>query len=246
MQRLIIAVAALALALGTARLGFWQLDRAAQKRALADSIAARQAEPPLPAAELADNEAGARQQVHRRTVLRGRWLAEHTVLLDNRQMNKRPGFFVLTPLELADGSAVVVQRGWLPRDPADRTRAVVPALVPGEVEVAGRLAPPPSRLLELGSPAPAESGPIRQNLDLAAFSAELRRRLRPLSLQQDKPAAASGNDALQRDWPEAAVDLHKHHGYAFQWFALSALTVALYVWFQLVQPRRRQRQRPPG
>jgi surfeit locus 1 family protein len=34
--------------------------------------------------------------------------------------------------------------------------------------------------------------------------------------------------------------VHKHYGYAFQWFALSALTCGLYAWFQLIRPRRRQ------
>ena len=36
-----------------------------------------------------------------------------------------------------------------------------------------------------------------------------------------------------------AADVHKHYGYAFQWFALCALIVGLYVWFQLIRPRRR-------
>ena len=46
-------------------------------------------------------------------------------------------------------------------------------------------------------------------------------------------------DGLRRDWPAPAADLGKHHGYAFQWFALSTLIMGLYVWFQLIQPRRR-------
>lgn len=44
-------------------------------------------------------------------------------------------------------------------------------------------------------------------------------------------------DGLQRDWPQPAADVHKHYGYAFQWFALSALTLILYVWFQIIRPR---------
>jgi surfeit locus 1 family protein len=32
--------------------------------------------------------------------------------------------------------------------------------------------------------------------------------------------------------------VQKHYGYAFQWFALSALIIGLYAWFQLPRPRR--------
>jgi surfeit locus 1 family protein len=51
--------------------------------------------------------------------------------------------------------------------------------------------------------------------------------------------AAAGGDGLVRDWPAPAADVHKHYGYAFQWFSLSALTLILYVWFQVLRPRRR-------
>ncbi|MFY9512097.1 MAG: SURF1 family protein, partial [Rubrivivax sp.] len=105
----------------TARLGVWQLDRAAQKNTLQAALDQRRALPPLPAAELALAEPQAAAQHHRSIVLEGRWMAERTVYLDNRQMNGRPGFYAVTPLLLADGTAVLVQRGWLPRDAADRT-----------------------------------------------------------------------------------------------------------------------------
>ena len=51
--------------------------------------------------------------LHRPVILHGHWLAAATVYLDNRQMNGRPGFYVLTPLQLDDRPEVVlVQRGW--------------------------------------------------------------------------------------------------------------------------------------
>ena len=51
-----------------------------------------------------------------------------------------------------------------------------------------------------------------------------------------------GDDGLLRQWPRPALDVHKHYGYAFQWFALCALMTGLYVWFQLVLPRRQARR----
>src|SRR6476469_5265846 len=111
---LLATLAGVALA---ARLGAWQLDRADQKIALQASLEARSREPVLDGQSLARSPLAAEAQHHRRVSLRGRWLAERTVFLDNRQMDGKVGFFVVTPLALAPGSAVVlVQRGWAPRD----------------------------------------------------------------------------------------------------------------------------------
>jgi surfeit locus 1 family protein len=232
-----VTVAALATALLTARLGWWQLDRAQQKLT---ALAAREAQAQMPAidqvAQLASTDAQAQDQHHRLLQLSGRWSPAHTVLLDNRQMNGRPGFFVLTPLVLADGSALLVQRGWLPRDFLERSRVRDVPTSSDEVRVLGRIAPPPSRLFEFGSAVP---GRIRQNVDLDAYSRETGLRLRPLSLLlADSPATLG--DGLQRDWPSPSTGVAKNRGYAVQWFALSLLIVALYVWFQIIQPYRRR------
>jgi surfeit locus 1 family protein len=234
-----VLVAAVAGAALTARLGFWQLDRAAEKTALAASIESRSRLPELPMTALAATPAEAEAQHWRKVRLHGRWLAAHSVFLDNRQMDGRPGFFVVTPLQIGPGDAVLVQRGWAPRNQEVRS-ALPPVATPaGEVEVLGLIAPPPSRLYEFGHEA---SGPIRQNLDLAAASREFGITLRPLSIWQLE-AAANPDDGLARHWPVAAVDVSTHYGYAFQWFALSALVAGLYVWFQLIRPRLRQRAR---
>ncbi len=232
---LAILLAALAGVAVTAALGVWQLNRAAQKLSLQQTLEDRTALPELPAAALAGTPADAAAQHYRRIHLRGQWITQATVFLDNRQMNGRPGFVVVTPLRLAgSGEAVLVQRGWSPRDFTDRAHVPDVPSPPGEVEVVGHIAPPPARLYEFAGSA---SGPIRQNLDLSAFSREVGVALKPLSVLQDGTVA----DGLLRQWPRPAVDVHKHHGYAFQWFALCALMAGLYVWFQLVRPRLRQR-----
>ena len=233
----IVLLAALAAAAGTARLGVWQLDRAGQKIALQEALRSRRAMPPLPAAELARDAAQAAAQQHRGITLLGRWQPEFTVYLDNRQMDDRPGFFVLTPLRLDDGSAVLVQRGWVPRDAADRTRISAPPPPAGHVAVQGRIALAPGRLYEFSG---AASGAIRQNLDIEAYARETALPLLPLSVVQED-AAAVPPDGLLRHWPVPAAGVQKHYGYAFQWFALSALCIGLYVWFQLIRPRRQHR-----
>lgn len=225
-----LALALLACA-GTARLGFWQLDRAQQKLDLQAAADAALALPPLGASELP-----LAQAPHRRVRLRGHWLSAHTVWLDNRPMEGRAGFYVVTPLRLAEtGRVLLVQRGWAPRDPYDRQRLPTLRTPSDEVGVEGQLVDGPSRLYDLGS---AGSGAIRQNLDIAAFGREAGIELLPYTVVQTDPAT---DDGLFRHWPAPDVGLHKHYGYAFQWFALCALIACLYVWFQLLRPRFRAR-----
>jgi surfeit locus 1 family protein len=218
----------------TASLGLWQLDRAAQKTALQSQINDRGALSAWDNAELLA-AADATQGVHRPARLVGTWVPERTVFLDNRQMNTRVGFFVVTPLQLEGSKQVVlVQRGWVPRDFTDRSRVPEVLTPAGRVALEGRLAPPPGKLYELGE---SGLGAIRQNIDLASFARETGLSLLGVSvLQTNNPA-----DGLLRDWPLLAIDVHKHHGYAFQWFSLCALAGLLYLWFQILSPRRKRR-----
>jgi surfeit locus 1 family protein len=241
----VVLIAAVGLTLLALRLGWWQLDRARQKEALQSALDTRATLPPLDAAQLSDDPLAAEAQHHRRVRARGEWLAEATVFLDNRQMRARPGFFVLTPLRLEPppgappGTAerlLWVQRGWVARDNNERTRLPELPTPTGTVEVTGRVAPPPARLYQF---APEGQGRIRQNLDLAESARSLGRPVLPTTLVQTEEPA-SGPDGLLRDWPRPVVDVQKHHGYAFQWFALGALVAGLYVWFQLIRPRRRR------
>ena len=168
-------------------------------------------------------------KLYRRIMVRGRWLASSTVFLDNRQMHGKPGFFAVTPLQL-EGSAqvVLVQRGWVPRNFIDRSQVPALPLEAGLVQLEGRIAPPPSKLYDFDA---SQAGVIRQNLDLVRFSREIGRPLLDVSILQSGPPG----DGLLRDWPRVNVGVEKHHGYAFQWFALGGLITLLYGWFQIVR-----------
>jgi surfeit locus 1 family protein len=216
-------------------LGFWQLDRAAQKEALQASIQAQAGKAPLDNAQVLALAAQGRMQesgvLYHPARLKGVWLPDQTVYLDNRQMNARPGFYVLTPFKLkATGAVVMVQRGWVGRDFTDRTRLPQVQSPDGTVRVNGLMALPPSKLYALGEEG---QGVIRQNLDLQKFSSETGLPLLEISLVQQGPAS----DGLLREWPQAATGVEKHYGYAFQWFGLALLIALLYVWFQIVRPR---------
>jgi surfeit locus 1 family protein len=216
----------------TFSLGRWQLSRAAQKQALWASIEQRQQLPTLDEAALAHplDEAQLNGLLHRQVALRGRWLADRTVFLDNRPMQRHTGFYVLTPLQLAGSEAVVlVQRGWAPRHRTNRTQLPPVHTPTEEVTVTGRLTSHPPRLYALGED---QGGPIRQNLDLNTYGIETGLPLVNLMVLQNGAAS----EGLRRDWPEPASGVARHHGYAFQWFGLCALIALLFLWFQVVRP----------
>lgn len=234
----VLTIAAVLVAALTFSLGQWQLRRAAQKVGLQYAIEAQGNLPILKAADLASVK-DLEELVHRKATLKGLWRAEHTVFLDNRQMQGKPGFIAITPLVLdGSGQIILVQRGWVPRNFGERSNLPNIQTPAGPVTVRGRIAPPPSKLYEFKG---AESGRIRQNLDVAAFSRETGLGLLSVSMLQTGVA----NEGLQRDWAQPKVGTDKHYGYAFQWFALCALMVGLYVWFQVLNPWRLRRKIAP-
>ena len=226
----VITIAAL-IGIGlTLALGRWQLSRASQKEDLQAAITAQRQHAALGNTELVDvmvtavNPLGS---VHRTVMLRGSWVASQTVFLDNRQMNAKPGFYVITPMVLEKTNhAVLVQRGWIGRNFNDREHLVDVPTDSGLVEILGRIAPSPPELLELGV---AGTGRIRQNLEIELFKAETGLPLLPVSILQLDVAS----DGLLRDWPVAAATAGKNYGYAFQWFGLSLLITLIYGWFQI-------------
>jgi surfeit locus 1 family protein len=256
--RLLVLLAAVGASGVTASLGLWQLDRARQKDQLQAAIQARSVMPPLKNAELQGTD-----QHHRVAQLVGQWKPETLVHLENRPMNGQAGFVVLTALDLGDGRAVLVQRGWQPRDLRDRTLTQpVPTPPQQTVRLYARVAPPPSRLMDFEG---AAQGTVRQNVDLKAYAQEFDLQLLPVSLVQlepalqcegaSNPAAHSGStpvcerileDGLKRDWVVVGSSADKNRGYALQWFGLSALVAGLYIWFQWLVPWRKRKATSSG
>lgn len=235
----VLTVATWAMVALTLSLGRWQLSRAEHKLQLAQAVTARGQEPALDARALLKS-GDLSLDVHRWVQLQGQWLPEKTIYLDNRPMQGKAGFWVLTPLKL-EGSdrLILVQRGWVPRDFADRSR-LAPVQTPDDlVQVQGRMALSPGKLYEFKG---EERGRIRQNLDIAAFRMETGLDLLAALVVQTGPAG----EGLQRDWDAPDTGVAKHHGYAFQWFALSALLIVLYLWFQGLSPwlKRKSESRP--
>ncbi len=232
-RRWTVLVAAVLVCALTARLGMWQLDRASQKQALR---AERDRAAQLPALAPGDVLAAPTGPWAQRQVRwQGEWIAAQSVWLDNRPLQQRSGFVLLTPLRLNSGHVVWVQRGWQAKGAGVHAAPPWPATPSGTVTVVGRLSAQASRAYDLGA---AASGPLKQNLDLAESAVALGPRHVPWVVWQSEACKP-----LVCDWPAPDDGVAKHHGYAVQWFALSALTMGLYVWFQVLLPYRRRSAR---
>lgn len=232
-------LAGVALIALTCSLGRWQLSRAHERIERQARIVALENAPPQ---RVTAQPVAADSVMYRPVLLRGTFDVAHTVLLENRPHVtngvSRPGFEVLIPLRLegAGGRAVLVDRGWLPRDAADRTR-IAPYTTPaGEVQVEGTAVPHASRVFSLGSKDGADEvgQRLRQNIDLDAFSREIGVPLQPFVVQQQSDA----QDGLLRDWPRADLGADRNYGYAFQWFAMAAAVLGLMVFYSVRRYRR--------
>lgn len=231
-------LAATCMTLLTVRLGFWQLGRAQQKET---SHQLEMANAKLPPLEMKDflptplpSEAGLQRRIH----ITGQWLSQWTIYLENRTMQGKPGFWVFTPLQIAPGKALLVQRGWVARDLTYTSTLPAVETPLGTVEVQGRWVPAPSIMYELAKQATNPSThdgftSLRQNINVMSLSEETG--LDFLATVQQTGTASEG---LQRDWSSSLSGADKNRAYALQWFALATLCAGLFAWFQIIQKLR--------
>lgn len=203
-------------------LGFWQLDRLEGRREFNDRYAAGLATAQVP---LEDLLAEGGPLAYRRATATGRYDTEHEVILYGRSLDGRPGNHVLTPLVLADGRAVVVDRGWVPFELDEPP--VEEALPPGgTVEVGGILfADQP------GGAGEVQAGEDRvttvRTVDLGAIADDMPYDLAPWFLQLQTQSPAAG--ALPVPEPPPELTEGPHLSYAFQWFVFATIAAVGYV-----------------
>ena len=209
-----------------AGLGFWQLSRADEKRAIADEFERKREKPPAVLQELRDQPAEA--LAYHPVKIVGHFRREY-FLLDNRMVHGRYGNEVIGVFEEAgNGDLVLVNRGWIVADAARRSLPEAPQ-VNGEQTLTGQVYVAPGKPYMLADKPLAEGWPKRVQ-----------------AVQVDKVAAALGVDAadifpypvrvdpqqpaaLYVDWPVVNVSPAKHLGYAVQWFAMSFVLALLYL-----------------
>lgn len=215
-----LVVSAFALCMG---MSVFQLWRAYTKAQRYDQIQAATATGPS-SLNAVQAQGGDLAALTLRTLrLRGTWLPEKTIFLDNKIRRRWVGYHVLTPLQLEGRSLVVlVNRGWVQ---APRLRSELPKVITeaGVVELTGQARPFEQRVFEL-APETAP-GPVWQHVTeeryragagLAAGSS-----IAPFLVLQHSPA----EDGLVREWEEPQHPALHHLGYAGMWlvFALLAL-----------------------
>lgn len=218
---------ALVLATGFARLGVWQLDRAATKEARAAACAAATRAPRLGLDRLPREVTGpalrCRPVTGRAEVSDEGWL-----LLDNQVHRGRAGYLVYAPARLADGRWLLLEQGFVAVPDRRRLPEVRRAAGPRRVE--GFLAPPPVAGIRLADDPGVERLPggwLRvQRIDPQALATASGRRFLPVVLRREPPTGIGG------------LSPARHRAYAAQWFALAA-AVLLTAAVLLVRGRRR-------
>jgi cytochrome oxidase assembly protein ShyY1 len=231
----LVAVAVAALCV---RLGFWQLSRLQERRSFEAAVHAGLAGAPRPVAAVLPREDHVDVDAVRyvRVEVTGSFDPEREVILYGRSLGEREGHHVLTPLVLPDGTAIVVDRGWVPF--GDDTPPVAEAAPPeGEVTVTGILIPS-----EGGLPGEGGGPPVKQlsHADLAQLGAQLPYPIEPLWLLLQRESAPSSS-SLPRPAPFELPEAPPHLSYAIQWFAFAA--IALLGTAILI---RRESRRDPG
>ena len=210
-------------------LGFWQLDRLDERKDRnAEVRAAIEAE-----ARPVEDLLGTDPPDHTAVLVAGEYLDDASFLVANRSFEGQAGYWLVTPVRLADDRTVVVSRGWVPRTWVagnDGREIVTPS---GPIEVLGRIN---------GSVAGGRIGTATDaglveitRLDLARVEELLGvDDLGDSWVQLVQQAPPLGD--LPVPVPPPGLDEGPHLSYAFQWFFFSAGTVVAYA---LILHRRR-------
>jgi len=228
-----VAVAALVVAM--VLLGFWQLRRLDDKRDYKALVEARQEEPPAEVRDVVPAGASVGDDavdgvLYRSVTATGTFQDGDTAVVESRTYNGATGAWVLTPLRLDDGSAVVVNRGFIGFD--REGEIVPPPALTGSVTVSGLLFPS-QRRGRIGPTDPAEGKlDVLARVDLDRLEAQVDYPVLPAYVQlvhSDPGEATAEGDApaiVPLGPPEP--DEGPHLSYAVQWFIFTTIAVGGY------------------
>ena len=202
-------------------LGVWQLNRRAEARVEIDRFDSNYASEPVPVDDvLPDPDAFDPDDKWTPIVVAGRYLHEQELLVRARPYNGSPGFEVLTPLQLDDGSIFIVDRGWVSPGSRQDTPDAIPRAPEGVVTVVARLkaAEPalPNRSAPEGQVATIELPAIAAMLGEAGTDDEVYTGAYGLMVSES-PAA----EARPLAPPKPVRDEGPHLSYALQWFVFA-------------------------
>jgi len=203
-------------------LGFWQLDRAEEKRQMQAQMDASRSAVAAPLGTLVT----AQNLAWRPVQMEGIFDPELIWLLDNRIRDGKAGLEVLQVFIDADtGKRLIVNRGWLPWP--DRREVPAVRTPRGTQRLDAEVLPPTEKGFTLGTTHTQPGWPkLITRVDLDAMTEASGEALLPWMAR-----LRTGSDAaLTLDWPALPMTSSKHTAYAVQWFALALALLALFVW----------------
>lgn len=215
-RALLAVLVALVVAAGCVRLGLWQLDRLAQRRAVNARVAARMAEPPV--ASLAALPADTALARFRSVRLSGLYDFEHELVLTARTRDGSPGVHILTPLRIpGEERAVLVNRGWV-YSPDGSSVSLGPWREPDTATITG--------YLQAFDAANASVRPTGDRsfrlLDHASASARIPYPIAPWIVVATEGEASPGAPARLS---HVQLGEGSHLSYAVQWFLFAVIAV---------------------
>lgn len=164
--------------------------------------------------------------------LHGHYLRDEQLLARNRPYNANPGFEVLVPFQLDDGTVFVVDRGWLSIGDTQDAPNVIPAAPSGDVTVVARLQQ--SEPVLPGRTAPRGQVPSINLPTIAKLAGTAKTYTGAYGLlATETPAAATRPRAVEEPVPDEGP----HLSYAIQWIAFGLLA-----FFGLFWAFRRERR----
>lgn len=199
-------------------LGFWQIRRLAERKALNAKIIARLGYAPIPVTELPHDSSS----MHYRQVnVRGTYDYAHQIVLVDRSRNGSPGVNIVTPVRIAGtDTAVLVNRGWV-YAPDGVTADLSHWRESDSVAALGYARP-------LSVPYPGKPEMERHPgayrwLDIATLRRSIPYPIFPFTivLQEDRVAHAGAPPRV----PPPPLDEGPHRSYAIQWFAFATIAV---------------------
>ncbi|MBF2760209.1 MAG: SURF1 family protein [Ectothiorhodospiraceae bacterium AqS1] len=217
------AVVAIGLLITGFSLGFWQLDRAAQKQARIEAFDERSKQPPIALDDRIehDSDIDLDRWRYRKVEVEGEAMVERQYLLDNRTRNGVAGYHVHLPFFLRDSDRVIlVNRGWVA---VGSSREALPDTISNASmsKVSGILDLPRHPPLLGDDGYSSDSWPkVVQRIDIENIQGDLGQPIFPLALQMD-PELPGG---FVRRWEaHLGIGPDRHKGYALQWFSLGIL-----------------------
>ena len=200
--------------------GFWQLDRAQQKRDLLALQDRAVAMAPVPVQSL-EPEAGDDLN-YRQVRVAGNWRPE-VFLQENRIRAGRVGYEVIAVIEIPGYPLIAVNRGWIQAG-RDRTQLPEYGQPQGVADIGGYLYRSPTKSMVLEEQTWAGDWPERlQVVDFELMQARLEQPLFPYLVRIDEAEPL----ALQAGWTISRKGPGMHIGYAMQWFLMGATVLIM-------------------